>query len=151
MEAYVVPVPFASGNRDRLGIVDVLWQCHLPKPLSPYFNSTSILPSSHLPYLASPRSHLRFSLISHPISPDIPLNPPRAIIVTTSSRKDRLEGYLDVLAIELTADDVAAIDKAGIKGEKWAEGKAVFKSVAKGLVVGMAVLVVISRVMGRAF
>ncbi|EIW71324.1 hypothetical protein TREMEDRAFT_67700 [Tremella mesenterica DSM 1558] len=36
-----------------------------------------------------------------------------AIIVTTSSKKQRLEGYLDVGDIDLTDEDVAAIDKAG--------------------------------------
>jgi diketogulonate reductase-like aldo/keto reductase len=35
-----------------------------------------------------------------------------AVIVTTSSKKERLEGYLDVGDIELTKEDVEAIDKA---------------------------------------
>lgn len=38
--------------------------------------------------------------------------------MTTSSRKDRLEGYLAVGDIELTGDDVKAIDKAGKKGQQ---------------------------------
>ncbi|WVR03204.1 hypothetical protein IAU60_000195 [Kwoniella sp. DSM 27419] len=42
-----------------------------------------------------------------------------AVIVTTSSKKDRLEGYLDVGDIVLTQDDVKAIDDAGAKGELW--------------------------------
>lgn len=46
-----------------------------------------------------------------------------AIIVTTSSRKDRLEGYLGVGDIHLTHDDVKAIDHAGAKGELWEERK----------------------------
>ena len=37
----------------------------------------------------------------------------RAIIVTTSSRKERLRDYLAAGDIDLTAEDVAAIDKAG--------------------------------------
>jgi diketogulonate reductase-like aldo/keto reductase len=40
-----------------------------------------------------------------------------AVIVTISSRKDRLEGFLDVGDIELT-DDVKAIDNAGKKGQQ---------------------------------
>jgi diketogulonate reductase-like aldo/keto reductase len=41
-----------------------------------------------------------------------------AVIVTISSRKDRLEGFLDVGDIELTDDDVKAIDNAGKKGQQ---------------------------------
>jgi diketogulonate reductase-like aldo/keto reductase len=41
----------------------------------------------------------------------------RAIIVTTSSKKERLEGYLDVGDIELTDKDVEAIDKAGAEAQ----------------------------------
>jgi diketogulonate reductase-like aldo/keto reductase len=51
--------------------------------------------------------------------------------VTTSSRKDRLEGYLGVGDIELTHDDVKAIDHAGAKGELWEEKKAKAAKVAK--------------------
>ncbi|WOO79984.1 NADPH-dependent conjugated polyketone reductase C1 [Vanrija pseudolonga] len=39
-----------------------------------------------------------------------------AVILSTSSKKDRLERYLAVGDIELTNDDVKAIDEAGIKG-----------------------------------
>ncbi|WVQ64437.1 uncharacterized protein L199_002603 [Kwoniella botswanensis] len=46
-----------------------------------------------------------------------------AVIVTTSSRKERLEGYLDVGDIVLTKDDVKAIDDEGAKGELWEERK----------------------------
>lgn len=42
----------------------------------------------------------------------------RAIIITTSSRKDRLERYLASGDIHLTDEDIDAIDKAGKKGEK---------------------------------
>lgn len=39
-----------------------------------------------------------------------------AVIVTTSSKRERLEGYLDVGEFDLSADDVEAIDRAGKKG-----------------------------------
>ena len=55
----------------------------------------------------------------------------RAIILTTSSRKDRLERYLDVGDIKLTDDDVAAIDKAGSHGEQKAERKAMAMTALK--------------------
>ena len=44
-----------------------------------------------------------------------------AVIVTSSSRKDRLEGYLGVGDIDLSSDEVEAIDAAGIKGQKGKE------------------------------
>ncbi len=44
--------------------------------------------------------------------------------MTTSSKKERLEGYLDVGDIELTHDDVKALDKAGEKGQQQQERKA---------------------------
>lgn len=47
----------------------------------------------------------------------------RAIVITTSSRKDRLERYLAVGDIHLTDADVEAIDKAGRKGERDEERK----------------------------
>lgn len=40
-----------------------------------------------------------------------------AIIVTTSSRKERLKGYLDVGDIDLTKEEVDEIDRAGVKGQ----------------------------------
>lgn len=63
------------------------------------------------------------------------LTPPSAIIVTTSSRKDRLEGYLGVGDIHLTHDDVKAIDHAGAKGELRAERRAQAWKVGKLVVV----------------
>lgn len=42
----------------------------------------------------------------------------RAIVITTSSRKDRLERYLAVGDIALSEEDVEAIDRAGRKGER---------------------------------
>ncbi|ODN78185.1 hypothetical protein L198_07974 [Cryptococcus wingfieldii CBS 7118] len=41
----------------------------------------------------------------------------RAVIVTSSSKKDRLESYLAVGDITLTDEDVRSIDEAGIKGD----------------------------------
>jgi len=67
----------------------------------------------------------------------------RAIIVTTSSKKERLQGYLDVGDFDLTDSDVAAIDKAGVKGALWNERKAValrFGKVAVGALAGYAVV-----------
>ena len=51
--------------------------------------------------------------------------------MTTSSRKERLEGYLAVGDIDLTDDDVTAIDRAGAKGELWDERKANAMGVGK--------------------
>ncbi|WWC57732.1 uncharacterized protein I303_100266 [Kwoniella dejecticola CBS 10117] len=56
-----------------------------------------------------------------------------AVIVTTSSRKERLEGYLDVGDITLTKEDVKAIDDAGAKGELWDERKQKWSVAAKYL------------------
>lgn len=41
-----------------------------------------------------------------------------AIIVTTSSRSDRLTRYLGVGDVKLTDEDIHSIDKAGRKGEE---------------------------------
>lgn len=38
-----------------------------------------------------------------------------AVILTTTSRKDRLDRYLAVSSIDLSEEDVAAIDRAGAK------------------------------------
>ena len=54
-----------------------------------------------------------------------------AIIVTTSSKKERLEDYLSVGDIELTKDDIKAIDHAGAKGELWEEQKSLGVRVGK--------------------
>ncbi|WVO21288.1 uncharacterized protein IAS62_002595 [Cryptococcus decagattii] len=52
-----------------------------------------------------------------------------AIPVTTSSKKARLEDYLDVGDITLTEDDIKAIDTAGAKGELWFDRKARFEKI----------------------
>jgi diketogulonate reductase-like aldo/keto reductase len=66
-----------------------------------------------------------------------------AIIVTTSSRKERLQGYLEVGDIELSHDDVKAIDKAGNKGylRSAVAKRAVLAAKAVGLSAGAYYLV----------
>jgi len=54
-----------------------------------------------------------------------------AVIVSTSSQKSRLEGYLEVGDIELTKDEVKEIDHAGHKGQLWEERKEKSKSAAR--------------------
>jgi len=46
-----------------------------------------------------------------------------AVVVTTSSKKERLEGYLNAGDLALTDDDIAAIDAAGAKGAPLSPGK----------------------------
>ena len=58
-----------------------------------------------------------------------------AIIVSTSSRKDRLEGYLDVGDIDLTKEEVEQIDQAGRKGQLDEERKELAKKVGKWVAV----------------
>ncbi|KIR62580.1 oxidoreductase [Cryptococcus bacillisporus CA1873] len=61
-----------------------------------------------------------------------------AIPVTTSSKKARLEDYLDVGDITLTEDDIKAIDKAGAKGELWFDRKARFEKILTRVVFSIA-------------
>jgi hypothetical protein len=60
----------------------------------------------------------------------------RAIIVTTSSNKDRLERYLAAGDIHLTDAQVEAIDKAGAKGERDDKRKQKALTVAKYALLG---------------
>ncbi|KAJ7471628.1 Aldo/keto reductase [Mycena galericulata] len=46
-----------------------------------------------------------------------------AVVVTTSSKKERLEGYLNAGDLALTDDDIAAIDAAGAEGAPLSPGK----------------------------
>ncbi|KAJ7659604.1 Aldo/keto reductase [Mycena polygramma] len=46
-----------------------------------------------------------------------------AVVVTTSSKKERLLGYINAGELELTSDDIAAIDAAGAKGAPLSLGK----------------------------
>jgi len=57
-----------------------------------------------------------------------------AIILTTSSKKERLINYLGVGDIDLTEEDVKAIDEAGIKGEQAFQFRAKAKTVGKYVV-----------------
>lgn len=41
-----------------------------------------------------------------------------AVVVTTSSKKYRLEGYLRAADLALTSDDISALDKAGARGAR---------------------------------
>ncbi|KAF9244488.1 NADP-dependent oxidoreductase domain-containing protein [Melanogaster broomeanus] len=58
-----------------------------------------------------------------------------AVVVTTSSKKTRLQGYLAAGDIELTQEDVAAIDAAGALGAK----KVTLRRLVTGALVGAAV------------
>lgn len=66
----------------------------------------------------------------------------KAIIVTTSSKKERLERYLAVGDIELTNEDVKAIDDAGAKGE--------LRDMWKSRVMGVGKWVALAALMGYA-
>jgi len=46
-----------------------------------------------------------------------------AVVVTTSSKKSRLEGYLRAGDLELTSEDVVALDKAGAQGTRQLSAK----------------------------
>jgi len=58
-----------------------------------------------------------------------------AVILTTSSKKERLERYQAVADIDLTQEDVAAIEEAGAKGP----GLGRFRKYVKPLAIGIAV------------
>jgi len=62
-----------------------------------------------------------------------------AIILTTSSKKERLERYQGVADIDLTDDDVAAIEEAGAKGPGFSRFCKYVKPLALGVVVQAAV------------
>jgi diketogulonate reductase-like aldo/keto reductase len=66
----------------------------------------------------------------------------RAVIVTTSSKKERLERYLAVGDIDLTDDDIKAIDDAGAKGE--------LREMWKGRMKGVVKWVALAALMGYA-
>lgn len=55
-----------------------------------------------------------------------------AVVVTTSSKKTRLQGYLAAGDITLSSEDIAAIDAAGALGEKKANMKTILKRVVVG-------------------
>ncbi|KAJ7149207.1 Aldo/keto reductase [Mycena crocata] len=53
-----------------------------------------------------------------------------AVVVTTSSKKERLLGYLNAGDLALTEDDIAAIDEAGAKGPPFSAGKQFLRRLA---------------------
>jgi len=53
-----------------------------------------------------------------------------AVVVTTSSKRERLLGYLDAGDLHLTEDDIAAIDAAGAKGPPLSFGQLFFRRLA---------------------
>ncbi|KAG2131124.1 NADP-dependent oxidoreductase domain-containing protein [Suillus cothurnatus] len=63
-----------------------------------------------------------------------------AVIVTTSSKKTRLEGYQDAGDIELSKEDIAVIDAAGALGEKRITARIGLRKVGVGVLVGVVVL-----------
>jgi len=58
-----------------------------------------------------------------------------AVILTTSSKKERLQGYLDVGGVKLTEDDIKSIDDAGAK----LDGRKVVKWIAVALLASVVV------------
>jgi len=65
-----------------------------------------------------------------------------AVVVTTSSKKERLLGYLNAGDLALTEDDIAAIDAAGAKGPPLSPGKLFLRRL-----VGIALLSAIAGAM----
>ncbi|KAH7886725.1 NADP-dependent oxidoreductase domain-containing protein [Phlebopus sp. FC_14] len=63
-----------------------------------------------------------------------------AVVVTTSSKKTRLQGYLAAGDIVLSQEDIAAIDAAGALGEKRMNARMILRKIAGGALVGAAVL-----------
>ncbi|KAG1857001.1 NADP-dependent oxidoreductase domain-containing protein [Suillus subalutaceus] len=63
-----------------------------------------------------------------------------AVIVTTSSKKTRLEGYQDAGDIELSKEDIAVIDAAGALGEKRITARIGLRKFGVGVLVGVVVL-----------
>lgn len=63
-----------------------------------------------------------------------------AVIVTTSSKKTRLEGYQDAGDIELSKEDIAAIDAAGALGEKRITARIGLRKFGVGVLVGVVIL-----------
>jgi diketogulonate reductase-like aldo/keto reductase len=62
-----------------------------------------------------------------------------AVIVTTSSKKTRLEGYQDAGDIELSKEDIAVIDAAGALGEKRITARIGLRKFGVGVLVGVVV------------
>ncbi|KAG1758231.1 NADP-dependent oxidoreductase domain-containing protein [Suillus occidentalis] len=63
-----------------------------------------------------------------------------AVIVTTSSKKTRLEGYQDAGDIGLSKEDIAAIDAAGALGERRIAARIGLRKFGVGVLVGIVIL-----------
>ncbi|KAH9945543.1 Aldo/keto reductase [Amylocystis lapponica] len=66
------------------------------------------------------------------------------VVVTSSTKRERMEGYLSAGDIKLTDEDIAAIDAAGIIGGKRFTARTILRRVAVAGLVGAAVLGVCS-------
>ncbi|KAI0795050.1 Aldo/keto reductase [Abortiporus biennis] len=73
------------------------------------------------------------------------------VVVTSSSRKDRLEGYLNAGDIELTETDVASIDLAGLSGARRATIQStVFRLTGQLAIVALFLYVLVTRFSAHA-
>ncbi|TFK36235.1 Aldo/keto reductase [Crucibulum laeve] len=61
-----------------------------------------------------------------------------AVVVTTSSKKERLQGYLDAGDLKLTLADIAALDAAGAVGAKQSTARTVIRRIAMLALAGAA-------------
>ncbi|KAF9465988.1 Aldo/keto reductase [Collybia nuda] len=59
-----------------------------------------------------------------------------AVVVTTSSKKSRLEGYLNAGDLQLSSDDIMALEEAGVRGAKQFAAKAYIRKLAVMALVG---------------
>ncbi|KAI0916289.1 hypothetical protein AcV5_003269 [Taiwanofungus camphoratus] len=66
------------------------------------------------------------------------------VVVTSSTKKERLEGYLAAGDLDLTDEDIAAIDAAGIIGTRRITARTALRRVAVAALIGAAVLGVCS-------
>ncbi|KZT70674.1 Aldo/keto reductase [Daedalea quercina L-15889] len=66
------------------------------------------------------------------------------VVVTASTRKERLEGYLAAGDLKLTNEDIAAIDAAGIVGARRITARTYLRRAAIATLIGAAVLGVCS-------
>jgi len=74
-----------------------------------------------------------------------------AVVVTSSSKKSRMEGYLSAGDLVLTSEDIAAIDKAGADGAKRLTAKTFLQRTAGVVLMGVAVLQLCSKSGIRVF
>jgi len=59
-----------------------------------------------------------------------------AVVLTSSSKKSRLEGYLKAGDLELTADEIESIDEAGSRGEKQYTTRVILRRIAMVMFAG---------------